>query len=253
LRYFRLAFAGCFVVAAWLLPEARAAESPDAARGQHVVTAVAGCTDCHGADLAGGRSFTVGTAGALVVASNLTAGPGGVGGSYSDADYVRAIRLGVRPDGTRLAVMPSWEYAVMTDADVNGVVAYLRSLPPVDRTIPHSTVSAAAAAAPGAVPPVPTTPGGYLAVLGGCFSCHGADLHGRTLRGVFAPDVSQGGIGTWSAADFTTAMRAGRTPDGRTLAAPMPWPKIGRLTDAELAALYNYLESVPARPPRTPG
>ncbi|MBD5656222.1 MAG: hypothetical protein IAI50_13745, partial [Candidatus Eremiobacteraeota bacterium] len=94
----------------------------------------------------------------------------------------------------------------------------------------------------------PSSLGAYVAQLGSCTECHGADLHGRTLRGSAAPDISHVGIGAWTAADFTTAMRSGRTPDGRTLHEPMPWRAIGGLTDAELAALYDFLEATPAKP-----
>jgi cytochrome c553 len=247
----RLLLAMALIGTLWMVPTARAADVPaDVARGEHVATAITHCTSCHGADYGGGRSFPAGSSGERVMASNLTAGAGGVGSTYSDADYIRAIREGVRPDGSRLAIMPSADYSVLTDRDVASLVAYIRSLPPVDRSVPRVVLSSTLSHEH-APPPLPAaqTPGAYLARLGGCLSCHGSGLHGETLRGVVAPDISHGGIGTWSFADFSTAMRSGKTPDGRMLVAPMPWPAIGRLTDVELRQLYDYLQATPAKSP----
>ncbi len=246
-----------------MVPAARAADSPpDIARGEHIASAMAHCMECHGADLGGGgRAFPVGRGGANVVPSNLTAGVGGVGGTYSDADYVRAIRLGVRPDGTHLAIMPTSDYAFFTDADIKSLIAYIRSKPPVDRNIarvavdapPSAVASASALSSGGSLPsapkPLASAPSDavYLAEVGGCLRCHGADLHGHVGRNFFAPDISHGALGAWSAADFSATMRTGRTPEGHVLAEPMPWRSIGRLTDAELGALYQLLEAAPAR------
>ena len=241
----------------WLVPAAKAAsESPSVERGQHIATAMTHCTGCHGADLGGERTFPA-PGGGTVVAGNLTSGGGGAGAVYSDADYVRAIRQGLRPDGATLAVMPWQDFAVLTDGDAASLVAYIRSLPPVDRSFPNveKTVTPAVAGLPVAtyrvpaavVYPAPGTAGEYLAQLGGCLNCHGADLHGATLRGVTAPDISHGGLGAWTAGQFTTTMRTGRKPNGDLLAPPMPWREIGRLSDAELDVLYHYLEAAPGR------
>lgn len=55
------------------------------------------------------------------------------------------------------------------------------------------------------------------------------------------------GLGTWSEAQFIQAMRSGRhLGNGRPILPPMPWPNIGRMTDADLKALFAYLKSVPA-------
>ena len=67
------------------------------ARGEHVAT-IRGCIDCHKGDFSGGV-FIDDPAIGLLTASNLTAGQGGVGSSYTDEDWVRAIRHGVGPDG----------------------------------------------------------------------------------------------------------------------------------------------------------
>lgn len=100
------------------------------ARGQHRVEV--GCTGCHGENLAGGVVFDDPSL-AHIEAANLTQGQGGVGSGYSDADFVRAIRYGVDPDGRPLLVMPSTWYYYFSDEDLGAIVAYLTTLPPVDR------------------------------------------------------------------------------------------------------------------------
>ena len=64
-----------------------------------------------------------------VIAPNLTRGRGGVGATFSDADFVRAIRHGVDPSGRPLLIMPADDYTHFSDADLGMIIAYVRSLP----------------------------------------------------------------------------------------------------------------------------
>ena len=58
---------------------------------------------------------------------------------FSDADFDRVIRHGLRPDGTSVAeTMPSDAFQYMTDADVSDVIAYIRSRPPSGEAGPHT-------------------------------------------------------------------------------------------------------------------
>jgi mono/diheme cytochrome c family protein len=116
-----------------------AAAAPDLERGRHLAVALGHCVRRHGENLAGGRPFV--RDGVTIVAANLTPGAGGIA-ALSDAEVRRAIREGVRPDGTPLRVMPR-QYTVMTDAGVTALVAYLRSLPPVDNGAPAAATSSA--------------------------------------------------------------------------------------------------------------
>src|SRR6185312_5290954 len=162
-------------------------------RGQHLAAAVATCIDCHGPTL-GGKVFVDDPALGRVVAPNLTRGRGGVGSAFSDADFVRALRHGVDPTGRPLLIMPSDDYSHFSDADLGMIIAYVRSLPPVDNTLPGNELRALGrvlfalgqlplqtadnidhtAARPPA-PPAAVTPeyGHYLAENAGCPSCHG--------------------------------------------------------------------------------
>jgi len=102
-------------------------------RGAHLVRAVTGCMNCHRGNMGGGL-FIDDPALGRVYASNLTSGNGGIAATYTDADFERAIRHGVRPDGTRLFIMPSWAAAGLSDSDLASISAFIRSQPPVDGT-----------------------------------------------------------------------------------------------------------------------
>src|SRR6185503_9165667 len=157
-------------------------------RGQHLAAAVATCIDCHGPTLSG-RVFVDDPALGRVTAPNLTRGRGGVGATFSDADFVRAIRYGVDPSGRPLLIMPADDYTHFSDADLGAIIAYVRSLPPVDNALPGNELRALGrvlfaagqlplqpadnidhtAARPPA-PPAGVTPqyGAYLAANAGC-------------------------------------------------------------------------------------
>ncbi len=242
----------------------------DLARGRRLFTSIGGCANCHGAD-GGGNPFLNDAAMGALYAPNLTRGPGGVGTVYGDADYDRAIRRGVRPDGTRLLIMPSWDYAALSNDDAASVIAYIRSLPPVDRATPrvrpgpvlrmlmvtHKVQFDATQLADEGPPPSPAPAGvtaaygGYLARVGGCMSCHGENLSGGHLQGPPevppAANLTPAGIGAWSQADFVRTMRTGIDPKGHALDPFMPWRSIGTMSDDELAALFLYLKSVPPK------
>jgi len=244
-------------------------------RGRHFVTAIAGCIDCHGADLGGSAFLDVPPF--RIVAPNLTRGQGGVGTTFSDADFVRAIRHGVAPDGHALLVMPADDYTYLSDQDLADIIAYLRSLPAVDRQLPPSDVRPlgrlllAANLLP--LPPAATIDhnsrqpaqmpfqvssgyGRYLAQVGGCTGCHGAGLSGGKIPGLPpdappAQNITPAAIGGWTEKDFVRALRVGKRPDGSTIAPLMPWRYFTRMTDGEIAALWLYIHSVPARPTGT--
>jgi mono/diheme cytochrome c family protein len=237
-------------------------DSASLARGQHVATAIGKCVDCHTADL-GGKVFIDDKALGYIVTPNLTGGPGSPVAGWALADWDRAIRHGVRPNHRGLAIMPAEEYQYFTDADFTALVAYITSVPKVDRSLPGRTFGPMARAlyVAGKLPLFPAEvvqhdsvgrhsfpEGEYLARTGGCFACHGATLAGGAIVGMPpgtppAANISTTGMINWTLADFTTALRTGKRPDGSSLKAPMPWKLIGNLTDAEIEALWNYLRS----------
>jgi mono/diheme cytochrome c family protein len=252
--------------AALTIPE----DSVALARGRHLVTVRLLCADCHAADL-GGEVVIDGMPFGRFVASNLT--PGGIGAAYSDADWVRAIRHGIRPNGKSLLFMPSDVFSTLGAEDLAAVVAYIKTVPPVTRALPATELGpvgrmlVATNKAPLVMAqlidhdaPIPTMPpegeteeyGRYLVTTGGCLACHGKQLSGGKIAGgpedPPASNLTPTGIGEWSEADFFHAFREGKRPNGTAINPFMPWQTLGRMTDSELRAIYRYLQTVPARP-----
>jgi hypothetical protein len=82
---------------------------------------------------AGGQELPVfDKSGGTTVSRNITPDPENGIGKWSDADIKRTITTGIRPDGTKLArTMPFDWYAKIAPADLDAIVAYLRSLKPL--------------------------------------------------------------------------------------------------------------------------
>jgi cytochrome c553 len=98
----------------------------------HRQAIIHGCTGCHGDDLTKGRTFIDSPMLGHLVAPNLTRDQGGIANAYTDADWVRAIQHGVAKDGRALWIMPAAELHAMSDADTNAIIAYVKSVPPID-------------------------------------------------------------------------------------------------------------------------
>jgi cytochrome c553 len=238
--------------------------------GRHLATARLMCTDCHGPDLSG-RVVIDGMPFGRFVASNLT--PGGVGASYTDADWVRALRHGIRPTGKSLLFMPSDVFTELGTEDLAAVIAYVKSVPAVTNSLPITELGpvgrllVATNKAPlvmarlidhdapiRGMPPRGETIdyGRYLVSTGGCLVCHGKNLSGGKFAGgpedPPAANLTPTGIGEWTEADFFRAFREGKRPNGTDIKPFMPWPSMGKMTDSELRAIHLYLKTVPGRP-----
>ncbi len=238
-------------------------------RGQYLVSV--GCAGCHGENL-GGTAFFEDPVLGSIPAPNLTRGQGGAAAVYSDADFVRAIRQGIDSEGKPLMIMPSAAYWYYSDADLGAIIAYLQSAPPVDNNLGDKKLGLVGLAlmgagvldvlavekidhtAPRAAAPVQQVDaayGEYLVNISDCRSCHGPALTGGRSEEPGAPAAPSlapdGALANWSADDFMATFRTGRTPDGRTLnPAYMPWQHYGRMTDADLTALFLYLQALSA-------
>jgi mono/diheme cytochrome c family protein len=80
---------------------------------------------------------------------NLTADAENGLGKWSEADIIKAVRTGERPDGrTLVPIMPWMSYAALSDADAQALARYLKSLAPVKIAAPPMTAHAAKAPAP---------------------------------------------------------------------------------------------------------
>jgi mono/diheme cytochrome c family protein len=242
--------------------------SPEAiAEGQRIATYRA-CSDCHGEDL-GGKVFLDGPIG-FAMGSNLTAGQGGIGKTYTDADFARAVRHGVRPDNKGIVIMPSTDYYNMSDTDAGYLIAYMRSLPPVDREHKPSQMGLLFRALYvfGQVPlvsaelidhqakyaePTPAVTnefGEYLSKT--CTGCHtatfaGGPIPGRPANSPHAANLTPAGnMSQWTEQDFITLIRTGARPNGTQIDnGDMPWQSFAKMNDTELKALFMYLRTLP--------
>lgn len=239
-------------------------------RGKHLTAML--CAGCHGENLAGTEFFNDPALG-TIHAINLTAGRGGIGATYTDADFVRVLRHGVRSNGTSVFVMPSKDFHYLSDADLGSIIAYLKTAPPVDRSWGPKQFTLLGNVLVGwgvfdnlmmadqidhigtrpASPVVGVTKeyGDYLARLNGCRQCHGQQLSGGKVDDpsidMFGPNLTPAGeLAAWSDADFIKTIRTGTTPSGRTLSEVMPWKHYGtHMNDDELKVIFLYLQSLP--------
>src|SRR5262249_38813187 len=135
-------------------------------RGRYLVDTVMTCQNCHTPKGPNGPQFDKALPGGLrfdepafdVTASNITPDRDTGIGSWSDADIRVALLEGTSPAGHRLAsVMPSGYYKILTPGDLDGIVAYLRSVPPVKNKVPKRFLSRCSRAPRSRCPP-PTSP-----------------------------------------------------------------------------------------------
>lgn len=245
--------------------------------GKHRVEAL--CTDCHGADLGGVVGWASVGSLATIDSANLTSGEGSIAEEFTtDEDYVNAIRHGIDPEGKPIYMPAVAAFQYISDEELGAMIAYLKTVPPVDRKKNGAQFSALGKVIIGAgmfgnlpvedashqdnisAPEAGVTVeyGGYLVATGDCRACHGTELAGGAYPdpSVTAPvpNLTPGGeLGAWTEAQFIQAMRTGVTPGGQVLNAEwMPYKQIGTLTDTELKAIWLYLQSLPKLAQVTP-
>lgn len=225
-----------------------------------------GCVDCHGAN-GGGATLVDDGKGVKLAGPNITAGNPRLA-NYRSEDWVRSIRHGVGSDGRALRLMPSEDYARLTDDDLISVVAYVRQLPPqkgqeagiiqlplpgrvmyglgfipeavhkIDHTLPPEKAVAAG---------VTVEHGRYVVQM--CFGCHGPTLQGGKIVGAPPdwPAAARLAAGEGSVMPrykdpeaFVAMMRSGKRPDGSAIAV-MPFSSLKTMNDIDLRALHLYL------------
>ncbi len=229
--------------------------------------------------LAGGRCFTPerGFPGNMCI-PNLTPDEETGLGRWSDGEILRALREGVGRDGLALfPMMPYHAYRHLSDRDAAAIVAYLRSLEPVSNPRPETEIAFPVSFFIKQMPEPLTAPvdapdptdtvrhGELLARVAGCEFCHTpvdkrhqplpgmAFAGGHEHRGPFGqlrasnltPHAT--GMGARSRAEFIGIFRAfaGEAievdPKDNT---PMPWADFARMTEDDLGAIYDYLQTV---------
>ena len=238
-------------------------------RGRHLAT-ISSCTGCHGNNLSGTIFVDEAPIG-YIPAPNLT--PAGVGTAYDDEAWARAIRHGVAQDGRVITIMSSHHYAAYGDDDLGALIAYLKSVPSVSNEpetrqiqfpgtiifgilayggwsvnqVDHAAVGGRNAPTDGATLEF----GRYLVDIASCASCHGENLAGNPpdSDSPLGPNITPGGeSASWSLEQFALALQGGQTPTGEQLSDEMPWAQYSVMSAVEVAALYEYLQSLDPLP-----
>lgn len=261
-------------------------------RGKYLAYNVAVCIDCHstrdwkkfsgpivaGTEGEGGEIFdqTMGFPGKFI-SKNIT--PFSLG-DWTDGEVFRAITSGVSKDGSALfPVMPHPNYGRMAEEDIYSIIAYLRTLEPIEshpeqskpdfpmnfilNTIPKKPVFSS-------IPPKTelVNYGRYVINAASCSECHTNQVKGKIVGEPFAggfeflfPDGSivrssnitphQTGIGNWSKeqfvnrfkmyADSSYAPHSVATGEFQTV---MPWMLYAQMETDDLEAIYHYLQSI---------
>jgi mono/diheme cytochrome c family protein len=253
-----------------------------AKRGEYLARA-ADCFACH--TVARDRLFAGGLPillpfGALY-STNITADRETGIGNYSDQDFLNAVQRGIRRDGSRLyPAMPYPSYALMTDADVLAIKAYLFNLPPVRATNIPNTLSfpfnqrwlmtfwSALFAkdkrfTPNTAQSAEWNRGAYVAeALAHCGECHtprnlafaldnANKFSGAVTAGWYAFNITPdkgSGIGAWSDDELRAYLSAGHAPGRGTAAGPMGEAvdnSFSYMAPDDIRALVAYLRSVP--------
>lgn len=237
--------------------------------GKHRVETL--CQGCHGDDLGGLDNWFDAPPLGRIDSANLTAGDGGIGAEFTTEDYVRAIRHGIDREGKPIFMTAVPSTAHLSDEDLASIIAYLKTVPPVDHQLDgrYFTPLARILLAAGVLGKLPaeevshevhvTAPergvnveyGKYIVDTNDCRICHGPELNGGpfpdpTITKISLNLTPGGEVGSWSEEDFINTIRTGTTPSGHPLDPEfMPWPDYALFYDDELKAIYAYLQSLP--------
>jgi mono/diheme cytochrome c family protein len=282
---FQRSIAAAFVLTLLTRVVPAAADDDAVTHGEYLVRA-GGCFSCHtaagGQKLAGGRALA--TPFGTFYSPNITPDPQTGIGRWTDAQFVRALREGLRPDGANyFPVFPYPSFTGITDGDALAIKAYLFSRPPVrQQNRPHDVAFPFSMRflqtgwkllffTPGPFEPAPERSAAYnrgaylVSALAHCGECHtprnflGAMRSGQWLAGT--PDGPDGqlvpnitpdpgtGIGKWEKDDVVELLKTGATPEQSKVKGAM-WETIQHglkyLSDGDLKAIAGYLFAQPA-------
>lgn len=259
-----------------------AVAAPSVERGEYLVQGPAGCGNCHTPFGPQGLDQSRDLAGRLVeenpafkaISANIT--PGGRVADWSDAELAKAIREGLRPDGSLIGPpMPFAMYRGLGDDDLMSIVMYLRTVPAVENDPGQSVYNIELPPAYGpevnsvqAPEPGPTAEyGAYLAnAVAHCLECHtpmgptgpmidtdlgrgGFEFHGPWGTSVSA-NLTNGpdGLAGYSDDEIRAMISRGKKPDGSDMLPPMPYGYFARMTPDDLTAVVAYLRTLPPLP-----
>jgi mono/diheme cytochrome c family protein len=260
------------------------AQSDMVKRGDYLVNTIMTCGNCHspkgpqgdipGKHFSGGLSWDEPPF--KVTAPNITQDKETGIGKWSDADIKKLLREGVRPNGVTIAtIMPTGFYEIITDHDMDAIVAYLRTIKPIKNKVPDPIykMKQVRQIFPGGEKPYTEAMfsdhvkhGFYLATIGHCMECHTPMVKGEhdwakdlgrggfEFPGPWGVSVSRNitsskskGIGAWTDAQIKTAITTGVDKDGNHLKPPMGFGYYAHMTDGDISDIIAYLRTVPAK------
>ncbi|WP_312440659.1 cytochrome c [Janthinobacterium sp.] len=273
-----------------LTPDRPAAPAPAAngqdarlERGRYLAIA-ADCMACHtaasGKPYAGG--YAIDSPLGTIYATNITPSKKGGIGHYTEAEFARALRQGVRADGSHLyPAMPYTSYALLTDADVGDLYHYfMHAVQPVDEPARQTKLPFPfnirlsmmgwnalfldnKRFVPDAGKSAQINRGAYLSEgLAHCSACHtprnmlmaevgSQKLAGADLGSWHAPNITSdkiSGIGGWTDVEIAAYLKTGHV-EGKGQAAGGMAEAIQNslqfLHDDDVAAIVAYLRTVP--------
>jgi len=261
------------------------AQTGNAARGEYLAKA-GGCLGCHTASgqgavaYAGGRELK--TPFGTFFGPNITPHPVHGIGRWSETDFRKAMRDGIRPDGAHyFPAFPYTSFTKIVDEDLRHLWAYLRTLPPSDRPSRAHDLSfpfnirflvwfwkflnfAQGPFKPDPAKSAVVNRGAYLVdALGHCGECHTprdflGGLKSTTLAGSTQgpaggkiPNLTPTGLGQWSDADLKEFLTSGMNPEGDVAGGEMAEVirnSTSQLSADDMAAMIAFLRTVPAQP-----
>lgn len=280
----RAAFVFIAIIDCARIAAAQPADSVE--RGAYLFRA-GGCAGCHtdtknkGPFLAGGRELK--TPFGTFYGPNITPDPTHGIGRWSEADFIRAMRDGIRPDGAHyFPVFPFTSFTLITEADLKLIWSYLRTVPPqATPNRPHEVGFPfnlrflqvgwkwlnfePGAFRPDASKSAQLNRGAYLVhALGHCAECHTPrNLIGGLERkmwlagtadgpeGARVPNITpalKSGLGEYSPGDLLDVLKTGLKPDGDVVGSGMfevVDQGLGKLSDDDLQSIVAYLKALP--------
>ncbi len=264
------------------------------ARGEYLANHVTICMDCHstrdwtkfsgpltpGTLGKGGERFDqqFGFPG-VYYSKNIT--PKGIS-RYTDGELFRVITTGVTKEGRPMfPVMPYLDYAKMDPDDIISIIAYIRSIEPIDNNIPGSIsdfpmniiLNTIPQKAVGGVRPDTINDlayGAYMVNACACIECHTPDKHGQIIpelafsggrafilptggivRSANITSSTETGIGNWNKEAFINRFKSYADSDYKpqtvikgAFNTIMPWTMYAGMSSTDLGAIYDYLHSL---------
>ncbi|HEY2243699.1 MAG TPA: c-type cytochrome [Xanthobacteraceae bacterium] len=252
--------------------------------GSYLVNGILTCGNCHSPKGPTGDIADKAFSGGLswdeppfkVTAPNITQDKKTGIGEYSDAELKQVLRKGIKRNGVPVAmIMPSGFYEIMTDGDLDAVIAYLHTIKPITNTVPDPVYKMPQGHP---IPPGGDKPfneatlsdkknrGFYLVTVAHCMECHtpmgprGREFDARLGAGGFefpgpwgvsvSPNITSNkdkGIGAWTDDEIKRAITQGVSRDGSKLKPPMGYHYYETVASDDLDAIVAYLRTVPAK------